>query len=195
MTTEFAIADTSAPTDGVRLSQARFRVLLQTLARPCQPQDLPGCATTWDSFQAIASVLIDHETSVVCLPDDPELAEWLAFRCDAVPTRLLEDADFVLAASPEAALPLSRFKLGSEAFPDRSATLVVGVDGMIPDGALMFGPGLEAPTRFGVTGQGADALLTERRALEDLFPRGLDIFFLAGGKVAGLPRSTRTRGA
>jgi alpha-D-ribose 1-methylphosphonate 5-triphosphate synthase subunit PhnH len=86
---------------------------------------------------------------------------------------------------------LEAFALGSDEYPERSATLVIEVSGVVSgDGALLRGPGIRDGTRLGVAGLPI-RFWEERASLAELFPRGLDILFVSGHRLAALPRSTR----
>ena len=83
------------------------------------------------------------------------------------------------------------FALGSDASPERSTTPVIEVSGLINNsGMSLRGPGICDEVRLGVAGL-PTRFWAERAALAELFPRGLDILFVSGDKLAALPRSTR----
>lgn len=180
-------------------TQAVFRVLMAALAEPARPLPLPveaaPPAPLPPGLGAVALTLLDPDTPVWL---DPALAAsqlvraWLAFHTGAPVAAEPMDAAFALVVDPLRLPPLAAFAQGTAEYPDRSTTLVIAVDRFDtdPSAPLLTGPGFEAPRRF--------RALPERAGFQDqwaanraLFPRGVDVVFVAGGLVAGLPRSTR----
>ncbi len=195
MTQAGSIADLRArnPMDPIVL-QCHFRTLLDVLSRPCAPLMLKDVTTTAEAVRAIAAVLVDHDVTVALDTADANLGDWIGFHCGARADADLDAADFVFLDSPGQALPLDRFRAGTDAYPDRSATLVIAVAGFSDSGVTVAGPGIQNTRGFGITGDGAEAFWDAWRAQADLFPRGIDIVFVCEGRVAGLPRSTRLSG-
>jgi alpha-D-ribose 1-methylphosphonate 5-triphosphate synthase subunit PhnH len=98
---------------------------------------------------------------------------------------------FALIGAPAAVRALDCFALGTDAYPDRSTTLVVEVDALADLGALtLSGPGIRGTRRLGVAGISCD-FWRVRAALAPLFPRGLDLILTCGDRLAALPRTTR----
>lgn len=54
----------------------------------------------------------------------------------------------------------------------------------------LSGPGIRDQLCLDVNGL-PERFWAERRELAELFPRGLDVVFTAGDRIAALPRSTR----
>ena len=81
---------------------------------------------------------------------------------------------------------------GTHEYPDRSATLIIQVEGFVPGGVALSGPGIRGSEPFGVTGLNASfwAAMADNHAG---FPVGIDVIFTAPGQVAALPRSTEIR--
>ena len=54
---------------------------------------------------------------------------------------------------------------------------------------MLAGPGIVGTTRLAVSGL-AGGFWAERRMLAEFLPRGVDIIFTAGARLAALPRTT-----
>ena len=94
-------------------------------------------------------------------------------------------AGAIFAIGTWAALtPVDRFAIGRPDYPDRSATLIVEMAALAPEGAALRGPGIAGEARLSLPETAAF------RANRALFPQGFDCFFTAGSALAGLPRST-----
>ena len=84
---------------------------------------------------------------------------------------------------------LAALPVGEPEYPDRSATVVMAVDGLTPGrGLRLTGPGIHGQARLRVDGPGPEffRLLRDNRAL---FPLGLDFIFVSKGRAACVPRS------
>jgi len=91
--------------------------------------------------------------------------------------------------------PLDAFDLGSDEYPDRSATLVVEVAGLAAGKSggtalTLSGPGIAGSAALTVD-RLPDGFQAQRTALAPLFPRGLDVVLTCGDRLAALPRTTR----
>jgi alpha-D-ribose 1-methylphosphonate 5-triphosphate synthase subunit PhnH len=191
-TTRFA-SDLRLALDPVHDTQAIFRVLLEALARPGVPRQIPVPALDAPANPWVASVLLtvlDHETSFASLADEPteRFVRARTSARDATPAT----ADFVLAEaeslSPALVLELKR---GSLAYPDGSATLVVHAHQDTPGQMVhLSGPGIP-------DGRAADlpfnAAVAEALAEANKnYPCGIDLLLIdAWGRLIGLPRTTR----
>ena len=183
--------------DPVMDAHAVFRAVMAALAEPGTIHDLaPDIAPPAGLGPAVAAVLLtlsDSHTSV-WLAGDPAagrgLADWLAFQTGAPVTG--ERGEAVFAVFPESGGfdGLAGFALGTDDYPDRSATLIVAVD-TLRDGPplTLAGPGIRDKARLapGPLPAGFVESWAENRAL---FPRGVDIIFAAGREIAALPRTT-----
>lgn len=197
-----AVLATSGLADPVIDSQAHFRAVMDALARPgtilgFAPSLVPPAPLT-PGIAALALALADHEASIWLDPGlaaSEEVADYLRFHTGA---RLVVDpkaAAFALVSDFAALAPLTHFALGTDEYPDRSTTLLIAVERLETEGPLeAAGPGIKATARLAVAPwrPGLTAELAENRAL---FPRGVDLVFVAPEKLAALPRTTAVREA
>jgi alpha-D-ribose 1-methylphosphonate 5-triphosphate synthase subunit PhnH len=117
----------------------------------------------------------------------PEIAAFLKFHTGAPISADPAKAAFALLCDmPD----LARYAMGTLDYPDRSTTLFVQVERLVPGrGWRLSGPGIDGKTQLEVEPVSAEFLeaLTDTRRL---YPRGLDLYFIAGNRIAGLPRTT-----
>lgn len=183
--------------DPVRDSQAVFRAVMDALARPGRVQTLAAsperCPRLPLGSAAVALTLTDFETPVWLGPSlagDEAVTTFLRFHTGAPLVADPSVAAFAFLAPGEPLPPLEGFALGSAEYPDRSTTLVVPVDTLVEGtGWRLRGPGIEGDRRLSIGPLPADmpARLAANRAL---FPRGIDLVFVAGNRIAALPRTT-----
>lgn len=181
----------------VLLAQKTFRRVLDALARPGRlrhvasdaqpPRELNTAAA------AVGLALLDADVRVWCSPGLARGATgpFLRFHtgCHLVDTPAA--AHFALIASPGELPPLDSFSLGSDEYPDRSATLVVQVESLVEGrGWSLAGPGVRGARRLEVAGLRADFLAQWSRN-HKLFPRGVDLILTCGDLLCGLPRAIR----
>ena len=180
--------------DPVGDAQRVFRTLLAALSRPGVPQtlaDLPAAPPPLHAATgAVLLTLADYETPLWLQTPTDELAAWLRFHCGMPLLAAPEAAGFAVIDRPLAMPPLGAFAQGLPEYPDRSATLIVQVTGFAPDGLRLAGPGIDGECRVGIAGLPSGFW----RAWQDLqahAPLGVDLLFVAGDAVLGMPRSTR----
>ncbi|MDQ2094459.1 phosphonate C-P lyase system protein PhnH [Rhodalgimonas zhirmunskyi] len=167
-------------------SARAFRAALSALARPGRIEALTG-ATAPDPVSPAAAALLltlcDGETPLYLAPghDSPAIRDWIAFHIGA-PIVAPEAAQFALGRWES--LPLAAFPVGTSDYPDRSTTLIVERDTLSNDGPRLTGPGIEVEAHLSLPETAAF------RANRALFPLGLDFYFTADDRLAGLPRST-----
>lgn len=184
--------------DPVLDAQRSFRAALDALANPGVVQHLAAaqlppalegldCAT-----HALCLALLDLDTPVWLAPvfDTPAIRANLSFHCGCPIVSERQDARFALLSAEEAA-DLSGFDTGNDRYPDQSCTLLIQLPSLDSGQRLEWsGPGIE---RLNVIELPLPAAFWSERTARNTFPRGLDMFFLAGGQLVGLPRSTRVQ--
>ncbi|MCC6946807.1 MAG: phosphonate C-P lyase system protein PhnH [Bradyrhizobiaceae bacterium] len=185
--------------DPVSANQATFRAVMDAFARPGSVRALTAAELAPPpplsrGAAAVALALLDYETPVwldTRLAAERSIADWLRFHTGA--PLIVEPGRAAFAFIDDAARmpPFEAFSLGSEEYPDRSTTLVIRVDGFGTTAPLtLTGPGIAGRREFSFAPAPADfpARLIANRAL---FPRGVDLLFVADEAAAALPRSTR----
>ncbi len=182
ITLEGAFADAS------RDAARAFRTCLNVMARPGTVDRLNGATPPAPLSLAAGTLLLtlcDAETPVHLAGehDVEAVRDWITFHTNAPIATDRADAAFALGSWP-ALLPLQDYPVGSDEYPDRSATLIVELDRIDTTGAVLSGPGIRDTARLSLPE------LDAFRGNHDLFPCGLDFYFTADDQIAGLPRST-----
>ena len=180
--------------DRPREAAVAFRAALDALARPGRVREAGGVKPP-DGLSVAAGVLLltlaDAETPL-WLPDrlrGGAVAEWLRFHTNAPQVAGRSQAMFAVGHWDEL-MPLDGWRMGEPAYPDRSATLIVELAALDGGPVLeLSGPGIEKTVNLAPVLPGDAVAALSRNAAR--FPLGLDFFFTAAGRVAGLPRSTR----
>ena len=175
-------------------AQQLFRAILDATSHPGRIVSLPAAPAGPGALSAAATAylltLADRDTPVWLASefDRPEVRDFLRFHAGAPIVAPRADAVFAVLASgtPQ---PLEGFNLGTDAYPDRSATLIVEVAdlrvGRRGSGvarastAARLSPLRVSPTISGKSGPPTTAC----------FPCGVDIVFTAGTELCALPRS------
>lgn len=165
-----------------------FRAAMMAMARPGDVMKVSGAQAPADvsvAASVLLLVLCDPETPVWLAPshDSVALRRWIAFHTGAPVVEARGDAAFALGRW-DALLPLGGYRIGTAEYPDRSATLIVEMDGLRREGAVLSGPGIKDSARLSLP---EVAAFRTNRAL---FPLGVDFFFTCGDRLAALPRST-----
>jgi alpha-D-ribose 1-methylphosphonate 5-triphosphate synthase subunit PhnH len=181
--------------DPVHDAQTTFRAILDALAHPGRiverPAALAALAPLGDAAAAIALTLCDMDTPIWLDSGLARCADYLRFHCGA-PLSAPGDAHFAFVSDPSALPALDAFALGSDEYPDRSTTLVVEVAGLrAGEGHALSGPGVAGSARLAVAGL-PGGFWRERETLAVLMPRGLDVIFTCGPRLAVVPRTTVT---
>ncbi len=181
--------------DPVHGAQGSFRTLLTALSEPGRILSLPGVEEPppglSPAMAAVALTLLDGDTPIWCDAKALEALPWLRFHCGAPLVDDLARAAFVLCATGAGAPPISAMASGEDDYPDRSATLVMEVEALSANhGWRLTGPGIETERMIQVDGlpSGFQEAWTANGAI---FPRGVDVIFTCGDRVAGLPRRIR----
>lgn len=183
--------------DPVHDAQAAFRTILDAIAHPGRIREMPASlaghspAPLGRAGAIVALTLCDIDTPVWLDEALAPAAAYLAFHCGAAIAPAASGAHFAFVGEPARLPPLDSFALGSDEYPDRSTTLVIEVAELAGGREVgLAGPGIDGTARLAIAGV-PERLWRQRAALEALFPRGLDMLFVAGGHLVALPRSTR----
>lgn len=183
--------------DAVHDAQSVFRSLMDALARPgtlgtvtevIQPPPPLGIAAG-----AILLTLCDHDTSIWLTPAllRSALPAWIGFHTVAPVAAEKNEAKFAFVDAGAMLPPLSHFALGSQEYPDRSATLVIELPSLEAGPKLQLtGPGIRETATIAPKGLPETFLRqwTDNRAL---FPRGVDVVLTSGRQFLALPRTTK----
>lgn len=185
--------------DPVFEAQATFRAAMDALARPGRTERVKGVAAAPEPLSPVAAALLltlaDHETTVhldAVLAATPSVAAWLRFHTGTRIAPAPAAATFAVLTGPETLADLSAYAVGTDAYPDRSTTLVVQVPHLGKGRThVLNGPGIRGEARLvaDLPAGFVDAWAANRA----LFPRGVDVFLCGPGHVVGLPRSVAIR--
>jgi alpha-D-ribose 1-methylphosphonate 5-triphosphate synthase subunit PhnH len=190
---------TAPASDSAFASQAAFRVVMEALARPGEIKTLRGVtapAPLAPAAAALVQCLADYETPIWLDPplaEVPSVGEWIRFQTGAPLVTEPHDAAFALIGDPLAMPDFFQFALGSEEYPDRSATVIVQIERFGGRALAMEGPGIKGVRSFTAEPL-PDDFVDRLRANRELFPRGVDLVMVAGEQVVALPRSIRITG-
>jgi alpha-D-ribose 1-methylphosphonate 5-triphosphate synthase subunit PhnH len=182
--------------DGVRI----FRVVLDAMAHPGRILAVPATAEAPPPLHAAAAALcltlVDFETPlwVDGMAATPEAVEYLRFHCGCAFVGEPARARFGLVADPRRMPGFEAFALGTDEYPDRSATLIIQVEALRPvAGRHLAGPGIERQADLDVRGV-PESFWAEVQRNHSRFPRGVDLILAAPDVIAALPRTTRVTG-
>jgi len=173
-------------------------VLLDAVARPARVcnigWDLQPIDGVYSATLATLLTLADNDTPV-CLIGAGKLAlgAYLRFHCGCRVVEDPKDAAFGLICDPALASRAFGFPIGSDEYPDRSATVILQVTSLAGGPTRTIkGPGIRSAVKFAPIVP-AD-FWTAWCANARLYPCGIDIIFTCGNQLAALPRSSRLEG-
>lgn len=176
--------------DPVLDSQRTFRAVLQAMAEPGRrlPLDtgLEPPAPLRPPAAAVALALLDYDTPVWLDGDVPAVGDWLRFHTGCPVVADPAGAAFAIALAGWPAL--DALPAGTDAYPDRSATLIAQVDTLAGDGLRLTGPGIDGAAGFGFAPM-PTGFVAAWTANMRLFPRGIDLILCDDTGVAALPRT------
>lgn len=180
-----------SPTEAARL----FRSILAAFSKPAVAIELAACppcpAPLAPAAAAVLLSLSDYQTPVWLSPslDTDPVRKFIRFHTGASIAGHPGEAAFAVLDIRETAACIDAFPLGSDEYPDRSASLVLQTPGLSAGLKVhVEGPGLKDHAVLSVAA--ADAAFWQRvQANSALFPVGLDFIFTSGRAIAALPRS------
>jgi alpha-D-ribose 1-methylphosphonate 5-triphosphate synthase subunit PhnH len=175
-------------------AQRLFRAVLEGFSHPGRIVALPQPSASVGPLSAAATAfvltLIDRDTPLRLAPrfDVATVRDFVRFHTGAPIVANEADALFALV-TPDRAPLLDGFAIGTDPYPDRSATLVVEVPSLStgPE-RLLRGPGIQDRAIIRIDGL-PDSFWSEWKANHAQFPCGIDIVFTAGSELLALPRS------
>ena len=164
-------------------SQRNFRELLQAMARPAVPRVVPTPAAApapiLPATMAVLLTLCDADTALWLQQPNDEVASHLRFHAGVRLVQEPAEADFALITEPSSMPPLSRFAHGQLRYPDRSASLIVQVDGFDDNAGRRFaGPGIRDVEQLAIEGLPPE-FWQQRAAMSAQLPLGVDLIFIA----------------
>ncbi len=174
--------------DPARDAARAFRACLNVMARPGKIEQVTGARPPQPLSEAAGTLiqtLCDADTPVVLIGDHDcqPLRDWITFHTNAPLVQSRREAAFAVG-SWSALLPLDAYAVGTDQYPDRSATLIVELPDLSNNGARLSGPGIRDIAYLNLPEP--DLFSQNHR----LFPCGLDFYFTAADRIAALPRST-----
>lgn len=181
--------------DPVFDSQRVFRAGLRAFANPGTPLQiataLESPAPLMSAAAAFLLSMLDFETPLWTQQPGSALTDYLHFHCGVPIVNEPAEARFALITDPAAMPDLSSFDAGSAEYPDRSATLVVQVPRLAGGRrARLSGPGIFEPVHIEPAGLRPD-FWTQWQRNTAAFPCGIDVLFVCGAALLGMPRTTK----
>jgi len=178
-------------------SQATFRNLMDAFAHPCEIVTVHGASAPAPLAPATAAILLclaDFETPVWldAALNVTEVANWIRFHTGAPLVEARNKAAFAIIGNSRSPPAFADFALGSDEYPDRSATLIIQLDRFAGPSFQVRGPGIKGTRTFAAEPLPEDfaARLSFNR---ELYPRGVDVILVAGEQAEVLPRSVHVR--
>jgi alpha-D-ribose 1-methylphosphonate 5-triphosphate synthase subunit PhnH len=175
-------------------SQRLFRAVLEAFSHPGRIVHLPmpPAAARPLSQAATAFVLtfVDRDTPLWLAPalDIDAVRDFVRFHTGASIAKRPADALFAVL-TPDGMPPLDSFPIGTDPYPDRSATLVIELPSLAGGPARKWrGPGIQDHQLVGLPTL-PDSFWQSWAANNVLFPCGIDLVFAAGCDLIALPRS------
>lgn len=183
-------------------SQAVFRTALSALSHPGRIHEMPAVTELpqhgHGAAAALLLALVDSDCGVWLSPKlaHTDAAAWLRFHAGCAWAAEPTSARFLWIAEGDAMPALLSLALGSDEYPDQSATVVIEVRALLDTpqanapSLCLQGPGIAKTQALSVSGLPED-FAAQWGTNCGFFPRGVDLFLATTTHIAGLPRSTR----
>jgi alpha-D-ribose 1-methylphosphonate 5-triphosphate synthase subunit PhnH len=187
-------------TDTIHDSQGVFRSLLDALSRPGKIVSIdmvvPALTNEQETHVPLAAyaallALADYSTPVLLQHRHRSLSDALRFHTGAPVTDDCSEAVFAYLDDAGSMPSLDEFSLGEPETPETAAMLFIRVDSLTSGAPTIWrGPGIRDSETVCIEGVPA-SFWQERAQLASDFPCGVDCYFVHGGSLIGLPRTTR----
>jgi alpha-D-ribose 1-methylphosphonate 5-triphosphate synthase subunit PhnH len=175
-------------------SQRLFRAVLEAFSHPGRIVSLPdppaGAGPLSKAATAFLLTLVDRDTPLWLAPafDTAPVCDFVRFHTGAPIAKQPADALFAVL-TPDQMPPLDGFAVGTDSYPDRSATLVIELPSLVGGPQRRWiGPGIETRQAVSLSGL-PDSFWTQWAANRALFPCGVDLVFATGSDLIALPRT------
>jgi alpha-D-ribose 1-methylphosphonate 5-triphosphate synthase subunit PhnH len=175
-------------------SQRLFRDVLDAFSHPGRIVALRQAPAAVAPLSVAATTflltLVDRDTPLWLSPSLATTAvqDFARFHTGAPIVENEADALFAVV-TPDRAPLLDGFAIGSDPYPDRSATLVVEVPSLTGGTTRRLrGPGIDGSASVAIAGL-PNSFWGEWAANHVLFPCGVDLVFASGTELLALPRS------
>lgn len=182
----------------VRQAQSSFRTIMDALANPGTISKFADMASAYGPLtgELVSTLLtLSDQDTPIWLSDElrqvPDVEGFVAFHTGAPMVSETGHAVFAFAGAADELPSLDAFNLGTQEYPDRSTTIVLGVSAFAGGDELVIrGPGIKDHLHISPIGLPTN-FVAQWAANRELFPRGVDLLLVGDGAVMGLPRSTR----
>ena len=171
-------------------SQRVFRAVLEAFSHPGRvvriPTEIEAPAPLGPAATAFLLTLVDRDTPLWFDPavDSDAVRTYVRFHAGAPIVSDRHMAAFAVVREPT----LSGFTVGTDTYPDRSATILIEVPALRGGPtAILRGPGIDGTAAAAIAGL-AGSFWQEWAANHALFPCGVDVMFAAGSELLALPR-------
>ena len=185
--------------DPVHDAQRVFRAYLSALSHPGKAVQVcevagPRFSPYHPATTALLLALADETTPVWWQDVGHRQADALRFHTGAPQTESPAEAAFAVIGRPLQMPALDAFAPGSDAFPERSTTVVIEVADL-EDGPRFAatGPGINGEIDIAVRGLPPD-FASQWQRNHAAFPCGVDLILTTATHALGLPRTTRLQG-
>jgi len=175
-------------------SQRLFRGILEAFAHPGSivglPQPPEGVDRLSSAATAFLLTLVDRDTPLWLEPglDSDAVRSFVRFHAGAPIVTAKADALFAIL-TPDGTPTLDGFAIGTDAYPDRSATLLLELPSLGGGPVRRIrGPGIDGSANIAIAGLPV-SFWSEWMVNRALFPCGVDLVFAAGSDLLALPRS------
>lgn len=179
-------------------AQRLFRAILDAFSQPGRILHLPGApggpGTISPATAACLLTLADRDTPLWLAPELETAAVRDFIRFHVGSPRAAERADATFAVLTQGVTSFEGFTIGTDSYPDRSATLLIEVRALGEGRPRTWrGPGIDGAAQVAVDGP-AEAFWRACSENHALFPCGVDVVFAAGSQLLALPRSIAVEG-
>jgi len=189
----------------VAAGQQVFRCVLDAMSRPGKVVSLPtdqlppAPEPLQPATMAVLLTLCDLDTPLwldAAAQAEGALVDHLKFHLSAPLMGRPHEATFAVVTECDLAPPLAHFKLGTDAAPETSTTVIIQLVALGDEAEgkaeavdlLLAGPGIKQRAKLSLLGVKPSFEECLRQNAEH-FPRGIDVILVAGDRVAALPRS------
>ncbi|MDR1487616.1 MAG: phosphonate C-P lyase system protein PhnH [Deltaproteobacteria bacterium] len=184
-------------TDYCLSSQIVFRWALQALSSPTSEISADSRAFFQDSpplpplMAALALTLTDHHTPVWISDNYHDAKSWLSFHQGVVVTETPSEALFFIISSCSEIPPLEYLKIGTERYPDHSATFILEKSASNKGPSLTAtGAGIKEKTIFSNHDFSYEFVSLWAKNTAS-YPTGIDILLAGESTLIGLPRTVK----